>query len=173
MSSVPRSQPIIPEIVEPEESLPPDLMALTRFARLMDEAVAVPGTNRRVGLDAAIGLIPGVGDVVGALLSTWIVVGALRWRVPLWRVARMVANILIDLAFGSVPIIGDIFDFLFEENVMNLKMLLRYRDRARPPRGMMEIAGTTIVVVLVILGFALVILGAMLAVVLWIIHQRR
>jgi hypothetical protein len=169
MSSMPLSRPIIPEIVEP---LPPDLMALTRFARLMDEAVAVPGTNRRVGLDAAIGLIPGVGDVVGALLSTWIVVGALRWRVPLWRVARMVANILIDLAFGSVPIIGDIFDFLFEENVMNLKILLRYRDRARHPRGMMEIAGTTIVVVLVILGFALVILGTMLAVVLWIIHRR-
>ncbi len=170
MSSVPRSKTFIPEIVEP---LPPDLMALTRFARLMDEAVAVPGTNRRVGLDAAIGLIPGVGDVVGALLSTWIVIGALRWRVPMWRVARMVANILIDLAFGSVPIIGDIFDFLFEENVMNLKMLLRYRDRLRPPRSMTEIAGTTIIVILVILGFALVILGAMLAVVLWIIHQRR
>jgi len=170
MSSVPRSKTFIPEIVEP---LPPDLVALTRFARLMDEAVAVPGTNRRVGLDAAIGLIPGVGDVVGALLSTWIVIGALRWRVPMWRVARMVANILIDLAFGSVPIVGDIFDFLFEENVMNLKILLRYRNRVRPPRGMMEIAGTTIIVVLVILGFALVILGAMLAVVLWIIHQRR
>jgi len=170
MSSVPRSKTLIPEIVEP---LPPDLMALTRFARLMDEAVAVPGTNRRVGLDAAIGLIPGVGDVVGALLSTWIVIGALRWRVPMWRVGRMVANILIDMAFGSVPIIGDIFDFLFEENVMNLKILLRYRNRLRPPRSMTEIAGTTIVVVLVILGFALVILGAMLAVVLWIIHQRR
>ncbi len=167
---MPRSKTFIPEIVEP---LPPDLIALTRFARLMDEAVAVPGTNRRVGLDAAIGLIPGVGDVVGALLSTWIVIGALRWRVPMWRVARMVANILIDLAFGSVPIIGDIFDFLFEENVMNLKILLRYRNRVRPPRSMTEIAGTTIIVVLVILGFALVILGAMLAVVLWIIHQRR
>ena len=166
---MPQSRPIIPEIVEP---LPPDLLALTRFARLMDEAVAVPGTNRRVGLDAALGLIPGLGDVVGALLSTWIVVGALRWRVPLWRIARMVANILVDLIFGAVPVVGDIFDFLFEENVMNLKILLRHRDRTRPPRTMMEVAGTTIVVVLVILGFALLVLGAMLAVVLWVIHLR-
>ena len=166
---MPLSRPIIPEIVEP---LPPDLLALTRFARLMDEAVAVPGTNRRVGLDAAIGLIPGVGDVVGALLSTWIVFGALRWRVPLWRIARMVANILIDMAFGAVPIVGDIFDFLFEENVMNLKLLLLHRDRTRPPRQLREVAGTLIIIVLVVLGFALLILFAMLAVVLWLIQHR-
>ena len=63
------------------EPLPPDLLALKKFAELMDEAVAVPGTSRRVGLDALIGLVPGVGDVAGALLSTWIVFGALRWRV--------------------------------------------------------------------------------------------
>jgi Domain of unknown function (DUF4112) len=169
MSSVARSKTFIPEVMEP---LPPDLVALTRFARLMDEAVAVPGTNRRVGLDAAIGLIPGVGDIVGALLSTWIVFGALRWRVPLWRIARMVANILIDMAFGAVPVVGDIFDFLFEENVMNLKLLLLHRDRTRPPRQLKEVAGTVIIIVLVVLGFALLTLFAMLAVVLWLIHQR-
>lgn len=168
MSSVAQSKTFIPEIVEP---LPPDLMALVRFARLMDEAVAVPGTNRRVGLDAALGLIPGVGDVVGALLSTWIVFGALRWRVPLWRIAGMVANILIDLVFGSVPVVGDIFDFLFEENVMNLKTLLRHRDRTQPPRRLREVAGTVIVIVLVILGVAFLTLAAMLAVVLWLIHH--
>jgi len=164
--------PIIPEVVEPEESLPPDLRALSRFARLMDEAVAIPGTKRRVGLDAGLGLIPGVGDTIAALLSTWIIVGALRWRVPLWRIARMVGNILLDLAFGSVPVVGDIFDFFFEENVMNLKMLLRYRDRGRPPRTLGQVAGTSLIVVLVILGFALLLLGGLLAAVLWLIHRR-
>src|SRR5580765_8876791 len=114
IASVAGPKPLIPEIVEPEESLPSDLRALTQFARLMDEAIAIPGTKRRMGLDPLLGLIPGIGDAIAALLSTWIVVGALRWRVPLWRVTRMVANILIDLAFGSVPVVGDIFDFFFE-----------------------------------------------------------
>jgi hypothetical protein len=163
---------LIPEVVEPEESLPADLRALTQFARLMDEAIAIPGTKRRMGLDPLLGLIPGVGDAIAALLSTWIVVGALRWRVPLWRVTRMVANILIDLAFGSVPVIGDIFDFFFEENVMNLKMLLRYRDRQQPPRTIAQVAGTTLVVVLIILGVALLIIAGLVALILWIIHQR-
>ena len=164
--------PIIPEVVEPEESLPADLRALSRFARLMNEAITIPRTKRRIDLDAELGLIPDIDDAIAALLSTWIIIGALRWRVPLWRVARMVGNILLDLAFGSVPVIGDIFDFFFEENVMNLKMLLRYRDRQRPPRSVAQVAGTSIIVILVILGFALLLLGGMVAAVLWLIHHR-
>jgi hypothetical protein len=167
-----RPKPIIPEVVEPEETLPPDLIALTRFARLMDEAVAIPGTRRRIGLDAGLGLIPGIGDAVAALLSTWIVIGALRWRVPHWRVARMVLYVLIDLTFGTMPVIGIVFDWLFEENVINLKSLLRYRDRQRPPRKLVEVAGAVIVVILVILGFALLVIAALLTLIIWIIHQR-
>jgi hypothetical protein len=164
--------PIIPEVVEPDEVLPPDLVALRAFSRLMDEALPVPGTNRRVGLDAGLGLIPGVGDVVAALLSAWIVIGALRWRVPLWRVSRMVLNILIDLAFGSIPVAGDIFDFFFEENVMNMEMLLRYRDRTRPPRRLPEIARAVQVVFALNIGFALLLFGGIIAAGLWLIHQR-
>ena len=111
MPSVAAGKPIIPEVVVPDEALPADLVALRRFARLMDEALPVPGTKRRIGLDAGLGLIPGVGDVVAALLSVWIVIGALRWRVPLWRVVRMVFNILVDLVLGAIPLFGDIFDF--------------------------------------------------------------
>ena len=59
--------PLIPEVIEPE-ALPRDLEALRRFAYLMDEAVAIPGTRRRVGIDAALGLIPGVGDAIGGLM---------------------------------------------------------------------------------------------------------
>jgi hypothetical protein len=164
--------PIIPEVVEPDEALPRDLQALRAFARLMDEAVPIPGTNRRVGLDAGLGLIPGVGDAVAALLSAWIVIGALRWRVPLWRVSRMVLNILIDLTFGVVPVAGDIFDFFFEENVMNMDLLLRYRDRTRPPRRLREVAGAILAVLAIIIGFAALLFGGVIAAILWLIHQR-
>jgi hypothetical protein len=167
-----RQKAIIPEVVEPDAKLPPDLVALRKFAYLMDEAVAIPGTGRRVGLDAGLGLIPGVGDAIAALLSTWIVVGALRHRVPLRKVIRMILNILVDLVIGEIPLIGDIFDFLFEENLMNLQLLLRYRDRSLPPRSLWAIAGSVVSVFLVILAANVVVLAAVIAAVLWIVHLR-
>src|SRR5512140_3902181 len=124
-----RQKPIVPEVIEPDSALPADLVALRRFAYLMDEAVAVPGTRRRVGIDAAVGLIPGVGDIIGGLLSAWIVIAGVRHRVPARRLVRMLFNIFADVGIGSIPIIGDFFDFMFEENVMNLNILLRHRNR--------------------------------------------
>src|SRR5439155_13291733 len=103
--SMAREQVIIPEVIEPDEKLPPDLVALRKFAYFMDEAVAIPGTSRRIGLDAAIGFIPGFGDAVGAILSAWIIIGGLRHRVPLLHVTRMVINVLLDLAIGEIPIL--------------------------------------------------------------------
>ena len=163
---------IIPEVVEPDESLPPDLVALRKFAYLMDEAVPIPGTRRRVGVDAGLSLIPGVGEVVGGALSAWIIVGALRHRVPIRRVMRMVSYVVVDMTVGSIPILGTIFDWLFEENVMNIKTLLRYRDRRQPPRSLGEIAGTVAIIFAIIFATALVVLAAFAAVAVWLIRQR-
>ena len=77
---MPQSKVIIPEVIEPDEKLPRDLVALRKFAYLMDEAVPVPGTRRRVGLDAGLSLIPGVGEAIGAFLSAWIIVGEMDVR---------------------------------------------------------------------------------------------
>src|SRR5438128_8596813 len=96
--SMARETVIIPEVIEPDEKLPPDLVALRKFAYFMDEAVLIPGTRRRVGLDAGLSLIPGVGEIAGGILSAWIIVGALRHRVPLPRVTRMVLYILLDVS---------------------------------------------------------------------------
>jgi hypothetical protein len=158
--------------LQPDEVLPPDLLALRRFALLMDEAVAIPGTNRRVGLDAALGLIPGVGDVIAGLLSAWIIVGALRHRVPLRKVLRMLFNVILDIVIGAVPILGDFFDFLFEENMMNMRLLMDYRDRGRPPRSLAQIAGAAMLVVGVILFVALGVLAGSIAIVIWLIGKR-
>jgi hypothetical protein len=73
---------------------------------------------------------------------------------------------------GDVPIVGDIFDLLFEENVINFKMLLRYRDRTQPPRSFRAIAGAVFVVVLIILIVGFAILALTIAAVFWLIAQR-
>ena len=171
MPSVPRVH--IPEVIEPDEKLPSDLVALRRFAFLMDEAIAIPGTRRRVGVDAAVGLIPGVGDVIGGIMSALIVVAALRHRVPLRKIGRMIVNILIDVCIGEIPVIGDIFDFLFEENMMNMRILMTHRDRGRPPRTTRDImvAATLIVTFILLLSVAATVAG--IAAIIWIAEQRH
>ena len=172
MLSMPPEKVHIPEVIEPDEKLPQDLVALRKFAYFMDEAFRIPGTPIRVGLDALLGLIPGIGDIIGGVLSTWIVVGALRHRVPARTIARMVFNIAVDLFFGAVPVAGDAFDFLYEENVMNMRLLEKHRDRRRPPRSMAAIALVASGIVLFVVLLAAGIVAALLALVLWLIGQR-
>lgn len=162
----------IPEVVEPDSVLPADLVALRRFAYLMDEAFVLPGTRIRVGLDAVLGLIPGIGDVIGAVLSTWIIAGALRHRVPTVVIARMVFNVAIDLIFGAVPVAGDVFDFMYEENMMNMRLLEKHRDRRRPPRTPAQIAFVLGAIVAFLVLLAVGVAVAVIALVLWLISQR-
>ncbi len=162
----------IPEVIEPDSALPKDLVALRRFAYLMDEAFSVPGTRMRLGLDAVLGLIPGIGDVIGALLSTWIIAGALRHRVPALVIVRMVLNVSVDLIFGAVPVAGDVFDFMFEENMMNMRLLEKHRDRRRPPRSAGQIALVLAAIITFLVLLALAAVSAVIALVLWLIAQR-
>ncbi len=162
----------IAEVVEPEEKLPQDLIALRRFAYLMDQAFPVPGTNIRVGLDAVLGLIPGIGDVMGAMLSTWVIAGALRHRVPMRVILRMVLNISIDLIFGAIPVAGDVFDFLYEENMKNMRLLEKHRDRTRAPRHTSEIAVILVAIIAFLVLLALTMIVLVVAGIIALIGKR-
>lgn len=162
--------PLVPEIVD-DGPLPADILALQRLARLLDQAVAVPGTTRRVGLDPLLGLLPGIGDFVSSGLALVIVHGALRHRVPSRKVWRMLANVLLDGVVGTVPVFGDIIDALYTSNVKNAELLVKHRDATRPPRSGREVAGVLALAALAtLIAVGLAVFGVALALA-WLFRQ--
>ena len=102
---------------------PARLEHLRRLARLMDARWRIPILGKRFGLDAVIGLIPGLGDVAASGVSLWIVWSAARMGAPRPTVLRMIGNIGIDLLVGAIPVLGDVFDVAFKANKRNLQLL--------------------------------------------------
>lgn len=102
---------------------------LERLAWWLDDSFRIPGTNRRVGLDGLIGLIPGVGDTATTAIAAYIVYRAWRMGAPGHVLARMGGNVAIDFLVGSVPVLGDVFDLAFKANRRNLELLRRWRVR--------------------------------------------
>ena len=96
------------------------------LSRLLDEQFRIPGTTYRVGLDGLLGMIPGVGDAAGALLSAYILYEAIRLDAPKTVLLRMIANIGIDTVLGAVPVAGDIFDIAWKANKKNAILLHAY-----------------------------------------------
>ena len=94
----------------------------------MDEGLRIPGTSIRIGLDPIIGLIPGAGDAVGAILAGTIVVEAARTGISRFTLLRMAGNIALDSAIGAVPLVGDLFDAGWKANTKNLALLQRHLD---------------------------------------------
>jgi hypothetical protein len=106
---------------------------LDALARLMDAAFVIPGTNIRMGLDGLIGLLPIAGDLISSMVSSYIVWEARQLGVPRWILARMMLNVAIDTAVGSVPVVGDAFDVMFRANLKNMTLLKRYLERQAGP----------------------------------------
>lgn len=99
------------------------IQRLRKFTRLLDSAIAVPGTKWRVGLDPILGLIPGAGDFIGTALSAYIVIEAARLGVPRNTLGKMVSNILLESVVGAIPVLGDWFDFAWKANTKNMELL--------------------------------------------------
>jgi hypothetical protein len=105
-----------PEAVKIEQSL-------DQLSRWMDGLFRIPGTGWRFGLDAVVGLIPGVGDFATTLVSFYILSSAVRYRVPKITLLRMGLNLGIDYVMGSLPVVGDLFDAWWKSNQMNVELL--------------------------------------------------
>lgn len=102
---------------------PRQVERLRALTRLLDNAIQVPGTRYRFGIDALIGLVPGIGDAIGAVFSAFIVFQAARMGVSKSTLARMMGNVALDTIVGEVPLLGDLFDAGWKANTRNLALL--------------------------------------------------
>lgn len=121
----------------PQDATEKSVARLETLARLMDSAFMIPGTNVRMGLDGIIGLVPVVGDLLGGLMSTYLIWEARRLGAPKLLIWRMMANTAIDATLGAVPVLGDAFDIMFRANLKNMALLRRHVEKKglvrRPP----------------------------------------
>ncbi len=102
---------------------------LTRLAWLMDSTFRIPGTEIRFGFDGLIGMIPGIGDAVGAVISSHILTQAAYMGVPKSILLKMAFNIGLDAILGIIPVFGDISDFVWKANQRNVKLLSDYLEQ--------------------------------------------
>jgi hypothetical protein len=102
---------------------PPQLRSIRALARVLDDAVGIPGTRWRFGLDAVMDLIPGVGDVAGVAVSGYLMVQAARLGASRWTLARMAGNVAVDALAGALPGIGVILDGVWKANRRNVRLL--------------------------------------------------
>jgi hypothetical protein len=136
------------------------LAEVETLAWLLDNSIPVPGTGgRRFGIDAIIGIVPGVGDVVSGVLGLLVVWRGSRMGLPRIVVARMLLNALLDIAIGAIPVIGDAFDLWFKASTRNLALMRRHLER--PDTSTREDWTAVVVVV----GLAVAVIGA----ILWLI----
>ena len=133
-------------------------------ARLLDRSFRIPGTSLRFGLDPILGLLPGGGDVLGALASGYILYVAWLNGAPGSMIARMMMNAVVDALVGAVPVVGDIFDAGWQANSRNVRLLEGWLDEEGSQRH-----HSVAILVAVIVGL-LVLLAGVVAVI-WVVLE--
>ena len=99
------------------------------MAKLLDNAFVIPGTNQRVGIDAIIGLVPGLGDIATTFLSSYVIWEARNLGVSRVAIGRMLTNLAIHASVGAIPILGDVFDAFFRVNQRNMGIVRAQLDK--------------------------------------------
>lgn len=105
---------------------------------LLERSFRIPGVNVPIGLDALIGLIPVLGDIVTTAMGAYIVWEARNLGLSKWHLTRMGANVAFDAVLGLVPVVGDAADFVFRSNTRNLRILKKHLDKHHPETRIIE-----------------------------------
>ncbi|MGK2943309.1 MAG: DUF4112 domain-containing protein [Desulfuromonadales bacterium] len=141
---------------------------LERLAWYLDNSIPIPGLNARIGIDPLLGLLPGIGDTIGALLSSYILAAAGRLGVPKTVLLKMAFNIAVEVVFGALPVLGDFFDMAWKANQRNVQLLDNYLDQPRKTvvanRLFVWTLGALLVGLVIFIGF----LGFLLVRAVWL-----
>lgn len=100
--------------------------------QVLERSFRIPGVNYPVGLDAIVGLVPVVGDLITAAMGAYIVWEGKNLGMPKWKLWRMAGNVAVDTAIGAVPLVGDAFDLVFRSNTRNLRIIRKHLDKHHP-----------------------------------------
>jgi len=111
---------------------------VSAMEKLLERSFIIPGVNMPVGLDALIGLVPVLGDIVTTAMGAYIIWEARNLGMSKWKLGRMGLNVLFDTAIGAIPVVGDAADFVFRSNSKNLKLILKHIDKHHPEARVIE-----------------------------------
>ncbi len=137
-----------------------------KLSWLLDNSIPLPG-GYRIGLDGFIGLIPGLGDFLSGLLASLIVIKANQLGLPRSVLLRMVINVLIDTGLGSLPLVGDLFDFVWKANQKNSELLAHYEQSPQQTKRRSVLENTLFIFVMVIVLVLIVMFTGWLIGLLW------
>jgi hypothetical protein len=143
---------------------------LDLLSHLLDDFIRIPGTPIRFGLDGIVGFVPGIGDLVGGIASSILIVAAWFRGVPRVTVLRMVVNVAIETAAGSIPYLGNLFDIGWRANRRNYRLMTEALGTAHPPTkgswlflaGLCAVLAVLAVIPLLIAGWIVMHVGAWL-----------
>jgi hypothetical protein len=137
------------------------------LARVLDSQFRIPGTQRTFGVDALVGLIPGVGDVAGLVMSAGVIMKAIGLGARGATVGRMILNSSLDAVVGTVPVLGTLFDFVFKANNRNVRLL---EQHVTDPEGTRAASGKAVrrTMALVVVAF-IVVMVAVVALLGWLL----
>ncbi len=142
------------------------------LAWLLDNSIRIPFIGYRIGLDALLGLIPGVGDAAGALMSGYIFYSAIKMKAPLSVLGRMGVNIVFELVFGMIPVLGDIFDMTFKANERNMQLVNAWLDQPRKTQksSKLVLGGLGGGIGIVIIGGIILGIAVLVLVIRWLVR---
>jgi Domain of unknown function (DUF4112) len=136
----------------PNQSHVASLRRLRRISHLLDNAIPIPGTKYRIGLDPILGLIPGGGDLIGSIFAGYVVFKSAQMGVPRETLVQMATNIVFDTVAGTVPVAGDLFDVAWKANVKNIELLDAHLGSPEPGKK-----ADWLFVVVLLLGLILIV----------------